>query len=57
MFGLFKKKNQKDVLMQQYTALLEESFLLSKTNRRASDEKAAEAEQIMQKIESLASET
>lgn len=55
MFGLFKKKNEREVLMQQYTKLQEEAFRLSKTNRRASDEKTAEAEEIMLKIEALTS--
>ena len=55
MFGLFKKNNERELLMQEYNKLKEEAFHLSKTNRRASDEKTAEAEEIMLKIESLPS--
>jgi hypothetical protein len=53
MFGFFKKKNEREILMAKYAKLNEESFLLSKTNRTASDEKAAEAAEIMAQIEAL----
>lgn len=56
MFGMFKKKSQKELLMQQYTKLLEEAFRLSKTNRAASDAKTAEAEALLVKIENLPSD-
>lgn len=52
MFGLFKKDPSKK-LMKQYDKLMEESFNLSKVNRKLADEKFAEAEAIMDKIETL----
>ena len=55
MFKLFKKKTKAEVLDQQYHKLLKEAFNLSKTNRRASDEKMAEADRILKEIEILES--
>jgi len=52
MFGLFKKDPLK-TLQKEYDKLMEESFLLSKTNRKQADEKFAAAEAIMSKIEAL----
>lgn len=52
MFGLFKKDPSKS-LQKKYDNLMEESFLLSKTNRRLADEKFAEAEAVMSQIEAL----
>jgi len=54
MFGLFKKKDPKQKLEAQYKALLEEAFILSKTDRKASDAKTAEAEEVLKEIEALA---
>ncbi len=51
MFGLFKKKSQLELLQVKYENLMKESFVLSKSNRSASDKKIAEAEKIMQQIE------
>lgn len=53
MFGLFKKKTQKDKLQQQYKKLLEEAFTLSTSNRKMSDQKIYEAEQLLAQMESL----
>ncbi|HBY69996.1 MAG TPA: hypothetical protein DEG69_20955 [Flavobacteriaceae bacterium] len=53
MFGLFKKKSEKDKLYKQYKKLTKEAYSLSKTNRKQSDQKAYEAEEIMKKIETL----
>ena len=53
MFGLFKKKSEKDKLYEQYQRLLKESHSLSTTNRKQSDQKAYEAEEIMKKLEQL----
>ena len=53
MFGLFKKKSAKEKLKEQHSKLLKEAFVLSKTNRKLSDQKTFEADQIMQKIEKL----
>ena len=56
MFGLFKKKSKKEKLMKQYNQLMKESFELSRTNRKASDAKRKEAEDLMQIIEKEAIE-
>jgi hypothetical protein len=53
MFGLFKKKTEIEKLNEKYDKLMKESFDLSKINRKASDEKYAEADKIMKEIEKL----
>lgn len=55
MFGLFKKrkKSESDLLNEEYKRLLDESYRLSHTNRKESDLKRAEAEEILKKLESL----
>jgi hypothetical protein len=53
MFGLFKKKTEKEKLQSQYEKLMKESFELSTQNRSKSDDKAAEADAIMKQIEAL----
>jgi hypothetical protein len=50
MFGLFKKKTEKEKLQVKYEKLLEEAHALSTTNRRMSDDKAYEAEEVMKQI-------
>lgn len=52
MFHFFKKNPIKK-LERQYRKLLEESHKLSTTNRKASDQKRAEAEEIARKIDAL----
>jgi len=53
MFGLFKKKTEKEKLNEQYKKLLAEAHQLSGSNRKASDAKQFEAEQILKKMENL----
>ncbi|WP_299443121.1 Lacal_2735 family protein [uncultured Aquimarina sp.] len=53
MFTLFKKKSEKEQLHKKYTSLMEESYKLSHTNRKASDDRQVEAEEILKKIEQL----
>jgi len=53
MFGLFKKKSEKEKLLIQYKKLLEESHRLSTTNRKMSDQKMLEAEGIIKRLEQL----
>lgn len=53
MFGLFKKKSEKEKLQEQYSKLLNESYQLSHTDRKASDQKALEADELIKKIEQL----
>jgi hypothetical protein len=53
MFGLFKKKSEKEKLQEKYKALIAEAYKLSHTDRTASDRKTAEAEEIIKQIEKL----
>lgn len=53
MFGLFKKKSEIEKLQDTYESLMKESFILSKSNRSASDKKIAEAEYVINEIEKL----
>jgi len=53
MFGIFKKKSEKEVLNSKYKKLLEEAYKLSTSNRKESDSKYAEADKILKQIESL----
>ncbi len=53
MFGLFKKKSQKDILMKKYKTLTEEAYKLSHSNRKLSDAKLAEAEAVLKEVEAL----
>ncbi|MDB9775917.1 Lacal_2735 family protein [Vicingaceae bacterium] len=51
MFGLFKKKTEKEKLQEEYKKLMEKSFQLSTTDRKQSDMVRAEAEEVIKKIE------
>ena len=53
MFGLFKKKTEKEKLLEQYKKLQEEAYRLSHTDRTASDQKAAEADALLKKIDAM----
>ena len=53
MFNLFKKKSEVEKLEIQYKKLLDESYKLSHFNRSASDQKRAEAEEILHQIEAI----
>jgi hypothetical protein len=53
MYGLFRKKTEKELLSRKYDKLMQEGYELSTTNRKASDAKYAEAGEIMKKIEKL----
>lgn len=53
MFGIFKKKTEKEKLQAQYEKLLKEAHTLSTTNRKLSDQKTFEAEEVMKKLEHL----
>ena len=48
MFGLFSNKRKK--LEKKYAQLLEESYRLSHSNRKASDLKMAEADQVLSQL-------
>ena len=53
MFGLFRKKSKADVLRKKYKTLLEEAYQLSHTDRKASDMKRKEAEDLWLEVEKL----
>ncbi len=53
MFGMFKKKTEKEKLQEKYQKLQKECFDLSTTNRKLSDQKAFEAEEVMKELEKL----
>lgn len=53
MFGIFKKKSEKEKLNAQYKKLTSEAHRLSTTDRRASDLKQTEAQEVLKKIEAL----
>ena len=53
MFGLFKKKSEKEILLKKYKTLAEEAFKLSHSNRTDSDAKTKEANDILEKIKAL----
>lgn len=53
MFGLFKKKTEKEKLHEAYADLMAKAHKLSHSNRTAADRLIAEAEEIAQKIEKL----
>jgi len=53
MFGLFKKRSQAEKLEAKYKKLLEESFKLSTINRKMSDAKMSEANDILNEIDQL----
>ncbi|WP_419211604.1 Lacal_2735 family protein [Maribacter sp. X9] len=53
MFGLFKKKTEREKLQAQYEKLMKESYQLSTVNRSKSDDKAAEADAIMKQMEGM----
>lgn len=53
MFNLFKKKTEKEKLQEIFEKLSAEAYKLSHTNRKASDQKAAEADEIAKKIDLL----
>ena len=51
--GLFKRKSKVEKLGEQYRKLLSEAHKLSNINRRKSDSKVSEANDILNKIELL----
>lgn len=53
MFKLFKKKSKVEILNKRYHKLLNEAHRLSTVNRKASDEKTAEADRLLTEIEKL----
>ncbi|MEK6478758.1 Lacal_2735 family protein [Catalinimonas sp. 4WD22] len=56
MFNLFKKKSELEKLQDKYKKLLAEAHSLSQRDRKAGDQKMADAEEVAQKIEKLRSQ-
>ena len=56
MFGIFKRKTKIEKLNLQYKSLMNEVYSLSKKNRKKSDEKYFQANEILKKIEILKKE-
>ena len=53
MFGLFKKKTEREKLEAQYDELIKKSYELSHSNRGESDRVQAEAQEVLKKLEAL----
>ncbi len=53
MFGLFKRRSEIEKLEDKYERLLKEAYTLSTSNRRLSDSKTAEANEVLKQIELL----
>lgn len=53
MFGLFKKKSEKEKLNEKYMKLLEESKRMSTSNRSESDRLVGEAEKVLDRIKAI----
>tara|TARA_B100001939_G_scaffold345230_1_gene361315 strand:+ start:3564 stop:3731 length:168 start_codon:yes stop_codon:yes gene_type:complete len=53
MFGLFKKKTEREKLEAQYDVLIKKSYELSHSNRAESDRVQAEAQEILKKLDAL----
>ena len=53
MFSLFKGKSELEKLNEKYKKLLQEAHKLSTSNRTSSDQKTAEANEVLNKIEEL----
>ena len=51
MFGLFKKKSEKDKLEELYRKKKEQAFRMSRTNRKEGDRMEKEANEILNKID------
>jgi hypothetical protein len=53
MFGLFKKSSPKEQLEKKYKDLMQQAHKYSTTNRKLSDQRVQEAEEVMQELERL----
>jgi predicted ATP-dependent protease len=53
MFGLFKKKTEKEKLQETYAEMMAKAHKLSHSNRTAADKLLAEAEEVAKKIDRL----
>ena len=53
MFGIFKRKTPLEKLQSEYKKLLAEANKLSKVDRKKSDQKMAEANEVLNKLDDL----
>ena len=53
MFGLFKRKSEKEKLIELYNKKKEQAFRLSSTNRKEGDRLEKEANYILNKIDKI----
>lgn len=53
MFSLFKKKSAKEKLAIRYKLLMSEAHKLGVSNRKLSDQKVFEANEVMKELEKL----
>tara|TARA_B100001142_G_scaffold328605_1_gene389197 strand:- start:5204 stop:5392 length:189 start_codon:yes stop_codon:yes gene_type:complete len=53
MFGIFKRKTEKEKLLLLYKKIKSEAYRLSKIDRRQSDEKEKEASDILDAIDKI----
>ena len=53
MFGLFKKKSEKEKLQETYAKMMADAHKLSHSNRTAADKLMAEAEEVAKQIDAL----
>ena len=53
MFGLFKRKSEKEKLTELYNKKKEQAFRLSRTNRKEGDRLEKEANDILNKIDKI----
>jgi|TARA_B110000211_G_scaffold77545_1_gene90860 hypothetical protein len=53
MFGIFKRKSEKQKLIELYNKKKEQAFRLSRTNRKEGDRMEKEANDILNKIDKL----
>jgi hypothetical protein len=53
MFGIFKRKTEKEKLLDLHKRIKDEAYRLSKIDRKKSDEKEKEASDIIKAIEEI----
>ena len=51
MFGLFKKKTKKEMLLKKYNELKKRAYETSRINRRESDRLEYEAQEVLKEID------
>ncbi len=51
MFGLFKKKTKKELLLKKYNELKKRAYETSRINRRESDRLEYEAQEVLKEID------